>query len=106
MVQCNADNNYTKMGFETATIGVDKTETDNICLYKRIGYTEKTNGFRYKVQNKKTSLKTAYRITEKPYRYEGRYSFLIPGNIWCIIYLMNNSKIMRAIFLCLVLMES
>lgn len=29
------------MGFEIATIGVDETETDNIRLYKRIGFTEK-----------------------------------------------------------------
>lgn len=29
------------MGFKAATIGVDETETDNIRLYKRLGFTEK-----------------------------------------------------------------
>lgn len=29
------------MGFENATIGVDETETDNIRLYNRMGFTEK-----------------------------------------------------------------
>lgn len=29
------------MGFETATIGVDETETDNLRLYKRIGFIDK-----------------------------------------------------------------
>ena len=29
------------MGFETATIGIDETETDNIRLYKRMGFIEK-----------------------------------------------------------------